>query len=63
MDRSWGSSVSILSGYGLDERTIEVRSPAGEKDFSSNLCVQRLTQPPVHWVLGVLSPRQSAAGA
>jgi hypothetical protein len=35
-----GSSVSIVSGYGLDDRTIEVQSPAGAKDFSSNLCVQ-----------------------
>jgi hypothetical protein len=35
-----GSSVSIVSGYGLDDRTIEVRSLAGAKDFSSNLCVQ-----------------------
>jgi hypothetical protein len=32
-----GSSVSILSGYGLDDRAIGVRSPAGAKDFSSNL--------------------------
>jgi hypothetical protein len=38
--RSRGSSVSIVSGYGLDDRTIEVRSPAGAKDFSSILCVQ-----------------------
>jgi hypothetical protein len=28
------------SGYGLDDRAIEVRSPAGAKEFSSNLCVQ-----------------------
>jgi hypothetical protein len=35
-----GSSVSIVSGYGLDDRMIEVRSPAGTTDFSSNLCVQ-----------------------
>jgi hypothetical protein len=27
-----GSSVSIVSGYGLDDRAIEVRSPAGAKD-------------------------------
>jgi hypothetical protein len=26
--------------YGLDNRAIGVRSPAGAKDFSSNLCVQ-----------------------
>jgi hypothetical protein len=37
---SRGISVSIVSGYGLDDRAIEVRSPAGAKDFSSNLCVQ-----------------------
>jgi hypothetical protein len=37
---SRGSSVSIVSDYGLDDRPIEVRSPAGAKDFSSNLCVQ-----------------------
>jgi hypothetical protein len=35
-----GSSVSIVSCYGLDDRAIEVRSPAGAKDYSSNLCVQ-----------------------
>jgi hypothetical protein len=34
------SSVSIVSDYGLDERAIGVRSPAGAEDFSSSLCVQ-----------------------
>jgi hypothetical protein len=34
-----GSSVSTVSGYGLDDRAIEVRSPAEAKDFSSSLCV------------------------
>jgi hypothetical protein len=34
------SSVSTVSGYGLDDRAIEVRSPAGAKDFSSILCIQ-----------------------
>jgi hypothetical protein len=29
-----GSSVSIVSGYGLENRAIGVRSPAGAKDFS-----------------------------
>jgi hypothetical protein len=28
-----GSSVSIVSGYGLDNRAIEVRSPAEAKGF------------------------------
>jgi hypothetical protein len=35
-----GSSGSIVSDYGLDDRAIEVRSPAEAKDFSSILCVQ-----------------------
>jgi hypothetical protein len=35
-----GSSGSIVSGYGLDDRAIEVRSPAQEEDSFSNLCVQ-----------------------
>jgi hypothetical protein len=39
-DRSRGSSVSIVSDYGLDDRAIGVQSPAGAKDFSSSLCVQ-----------------------
>jgi hypothetical protein len=34
------SSVSIMTGYGLDYRAIEVRSPAEARGFSSNLYVQ-----------------------
>jgi hypothetical protein len=34
------SSGSIVSDYGLDDRAIGVRSPAGAKVLSSNLCVQ-----------------------
>jgi hypothetical protein len=37
---SRGSSGSIVSGYGLDDRAIEVRFPAWTRDFSSDLCVQ-----------------------
>jgi hypothetical protein len=29
----WGNSVSIVSGYGLDDRAIEDRSPAEAKGF------------------------------
>jgi hypothetical protein len=35
-----GSSGSIVSDYGLDDRAIRVRSPAGAEDFFSILCVQ-----------------------
>jgi hypothetical protein len=33
MKSELGSSVSIVSGYGLDDRTIEVRSLAEAKGF------------------------------
>jgi hypothetical protein len=52
-----GSSVSIVSGYGMDYRAIEVRSPAEAKRICFPLAaVSRpalgLTQPPVQWVPG-----------
>jgi hypothetical protein len=37
---SRGSSDSVVSGYGLDDRAIEVRSPAGTEYFSSSLSIQ-----------------------
>jgi hypothetical protein len=37
---SWVSSVSTVCDFGLDNRAIGVRSPAGTKDFSSSLFVQ-----------------------
>jgi hypothetical protein len=57
--RSRGSSGSIVSDYGLDDRAIEVRSPTGAEDFSPSPCVQTgsgPTQPPIQWIPGVLSP-------
>jgi hypothetical protein len=48
-----------VSDYGLDDRAIGVRSPAGAKDFSLSSVsrpARRPTQPPVQWVPGVLSP-------
>jgi hypothetical protein len=38
--KSRGSSGSIVSDYGLDDRVIKVRSPTEAEDFSSSLCVQ-----------------------
>jgi hypothetical protein len=62
-NRSRGSSGSVVSDYGLDDRAIGVRFQAGAKDFSSeSRPALRPTQPPVQWVPGVLFPGQSAAG-
>jgi hypothetical protein len=33
LDREPGSSVSIMSGFGLDDQAIEIRSPAEAKGF------------------------------
>jgi hypothetical protein len=33
-------SVSIVYDYGLNDRAVEVRSPAEARDFSCSLCVQ-----------------------
>jgi hypothetical protein len=52
------SSVSIVSGYRLDDQAIVVRFPAEAEDLSSSLCVLTApgsTQPPVQRVAGVLS--------
>jgi hypothetical protein len=35
-----GSSFSIVSGFGLDDRAIEIRSPADAKGFSCSFRVQ-----------------------
>jgi hypothetical protein len=57
---SLGNSDSIVSGYGLDDRAIEVRSPAEAKRIFplASLCRPDLgpTQPPVQWVPVVISP-------
>jgi hypothetical protein len=60
--RSRVSSGSIVSDYGLDDRAIEVRSPAGANDFSSNLCVQTGSEVhPASCTMG--TGGKSAAGA
>jgi hypothetical protein len=52
-----GSSGSIVSDYGLDDRAIEVRSPAGAKDFSSSLCIQTGSGAhPASWTMGTGGP-------
>jgi hypothetical protein len=61
------SGSSIVSDYGMDDRSIGVRSPAGAKDFSSNLCVQTGSGAhPASYTMGIGGPfpgGKSAAGA
>jgi hypothetical protein len=52
---SRGSSVSIVSDYGLDDRAIGVRTPAEARIFPlASVSRPSLgpTQPPVQWVPG-----------
>jgi hypothetical protein len=55
--------VSMTTGYGLDDRGVSVRIPVGPRIFStSSGPALRPTQPPIQWVLEVLSPRLKQAG-
>jgi hypothetical protein len=53
---SRGARVAQSVWLRMDDQVIKVRSLAQARDFSSNLCVQGPTQPPVQWVPWVLSP-------
>jgi hypothetical protein len=61
-----GSSVSIVSDYGLDTGWLGFDARQGQRIFplaSVSRPVVGPTQPPIQWVPGILSPGQSAAGA
>jgi hypothetical protein len=52
-----GGSVSIVPGYRLEDRAVEVRSPAEENDFSSILCVQTSSEAhPASCIMGTGGP-------
>jgi hypothetical protein len=56
---SRGCSVSVVSGYGLNERAIEFRSPEEARDFSSTLWSRPAlgsTQLPLQWLPRAISP-------
>jgi hypothetical protein len=56
-----GSSVSIVSDNGLDDRVIGVRSPAWAKDFSSILYVQTGSEAHLaSCTMGTVGPFQGA---
>jgi hypothetical protein len=59
-----GSSVNVVSGYGLDDRAIDVLFPAKAKGFFSVTSVSRSalgpTQLPAQWVPGGPFPGSKA---
>jgi hypothetical protein len=67
IERSRVNSGSIVSDYGLDDRAIGVRSPAGAKDFSSSFYVQTGSEAhPASCTMGTGGPfpgGKSAAGS
>jgi hypothetical protein len=56
VSESRNSLVGIATGYGLDERMIGFRFPAGAGNFSLTPCPDRLWGPPslIQWVSGSL---------
>jgi hypothetical protein len=59
------SAVGIATGYGLDDRRVGVPVLVEAKNFhfsTSSRPVLGLTQPPIQWVPGALSPRVKQQG-
>jgi hypothetical protein len=52
---SQDSTVSIVIGYGLDDRGVGVQVLVGSRIFSSSRPVLGPTQPPVQWLPWTLS--------
>jgi hypothetical protein len=59
--RSRGSSVSIATGYGMDDGGVRVRVPMGSGILFSTS--SRLALGPIQWVLGTVSPSVKLQGA
>jgi hypothetical protein len=56
------SSVGIVTGYGLDERGVDVRVPVGSRIFSPPRRPDRLWSPPIQWVTGAVCPEVKQPG-
>jgi hypothetical protein len=51
------SVIGIATDYGLDDRGVRVRIPVGARIFSTlSIPALGLTQPPIQWVPGAVSP-------
>jgi hypothetical protein len=44
--KSWDSTVSIATGYGLDDQRVGVGVPVGPRIFTSPCCPDQLWGPP-----------------
>jgi hypothetical protein len=56
---NWYSAVDIATGYWLDDRGVGVPSPGRVNNFLSSMSsrpVLGFIQPPIQWILGVISP-------
>jgi hypothetical protein len=53
---------SVTTGYGLDNRGVEVGVPVGLRIFSMSKLALGPTQPPIKWVPGALSLGDNVAG-
>jgi hypothetical protein len=65
--RSQDSVVSIVTGYGLNDRGVRVLSPGRVKNFVFSTASRSRpalgpTQPPMQWVLRALYPRVKRQG-
>jgi hypothetical protein len=61
MPSSWGSSVSVVSDYRLDDRVFDPRQ--SQKPLASvPWPALRPTQPPVQWAQGFLRRRKERPG-
>jgi hypothetical protein len=57
------STVSITTGYGLDDRGVGVRVPIGSRIFfTSSRPALGPIQPPIQWVTGALIPEVKRQG-
>jgi hypothetical protein len=62
---SWDSSVGIAAGYGLDDRGVRDRVPAGSRTFLSTHRPEQLGAHPASYPMGIGGsfPAVKAAGA
>jgi hypothetical protein len=64
-ERSRDSVIGITTGYGMDDRGVGSSSPGRVKNFllcTSSRPALKPTQPPIHWIPGILSSEVKPPG-